>query len=177
MNQHLAVLALCTVSLSTGSIRSTIQEDEPPHWTLRRPAEFPDLPRVIRRQLEQQQCRIPQAANWRIRHNLVWGEFERKGQQDLAVLCVRGQTAVVYIYWAGDVAKRDRLRGVHHYQPGSWIKVAVPRYIEEHIAAYGLIDSGMPTHIEHDGVEDVFACCSSVYYRHNGRWLRAPGAD
>jgi hypothetical protein len=177
LKHYVAVLVLFGLSFSTEVTRGALQEEELSRWIMRRPSDFTDVPQVIQRQLEQAQCRIPQAPNWRIHHNLVWGEFERKGQQDLAVLCVRGQTAVIYVYWASDAARRDQLPINHGYQPGSWMKVATPKFIQEHIAAYGLIDKGMPEHIEHDGVEDGIACCSIVYYRQTGRWLRSPGAD
>jgi hypothetical protein len=177
LNNHVAVLLLFGLGFSTDVSPSGLQEQEFSQWIMRRPSDFPSVPPAIRRQLEQQQCRIPQAPNWRIRHNLVWGEFDRSGQQDLAVLCVRGQTAIIYVYWASDATRRDQLPIHHGYQPGSWMKVASPKFIQEHITAYGLIDQDMPEHIDHDGVEDGMACCSIVYYRHVGRWLRAPGAD
>jgi hypothetical protein len=53
------------------------------------PEAFEGVPPAIRDQLRRRDCRIPQWKPSTSQHNLLWGEFERRGQRDLVVLCAR----------------------------------------------------------------------------------------
>lgn len=51
------------------------------------PNAFAQLPAKILRYLEAHQCTIPQNYADQLPHNVIRGEFARRGQRDWAVLC------------------------------------------------------------------------------------------
>jgi hypothetical protein len=110
LNGRMKSMVGCLTWLGLLATTVGIQDPNELRWVMRRAVDFPELPRAIREYLERQQCTIPQSSDFTTPHNVVWGEFERRGQHDVAVLCALGEAA-------------------------------------------------------------------KVYYRHLGRWLRAPGAD
>jgi len=62
------------------------------------PSAFPELPRNIRRELERRGCTIPQVWEDRKPHNVIKGEFTRKGQTDWAVLCSLNRVSSILIF-------------------------------------------------------------------------------
>lgn len=65
------------------------------------PSRFPQLPRVVRRQLESDGCLVPQGAKEAGPHNVVSGQFAAAGQVDWAILCsIEGQSSI-RIFWGG----------------------------------------------------------------------------
>ncbi|MEO8725422.1 MAG: hypothetical protein ABI383_04810 [Acidobacteriaceae bacterium] len=68
-----------------------------------RPDDFPHVPANVRAELNQRHCLIPQDVETKGPHNIVSGEFARKGQKDWAAYCsVNGKSRVVVI-WGGSV--------------------------------------------------------------------------
>jgi hypothetical protein len=65
------------------------------------PSSFPQLPRVVRRQLEADGCRVPQSPTQRGRHNVISGQFAAIGQRDWAILCSIDGQPMIRIYWGG----------------------------------------------------------------------------
>jgi hypothetical protein len=66
-----------------------------------RAEDFPDIPADVRTQLVQAHCLIPQDVETKGAHNLVSGDFARKGQRDWAAYCsVNGQSRLIVI-WGG----------------------------------------------------------------------------
>jgi hypothetical protein len=146
-----------------------------PQWVMRLPGEFTEVPAAIRDELNRQGCRIPQWIPGTVPHNLLWGEFDRRGQRDLAVLCVREKSATAYIFWAGEVARREVLP---FGGPGSTLSIGTAEDIEAHAAADARVDADMPQVVDHDAIEvGCCECCGSYYYRHLGRWFQAAGPD
>jgi hypothetical protein len=140
---------------------------------MRRPSDFADIPDAIRHELARRRCTIPQFRDGTVPQNLVWGELEHPGQRDLVVLCVRNRSAVTYIFWAGDATRIDVAPAT-----GDSITIATPNDIRYRLAVDAPIDPDMPDALEHDGLEGgCCECCSTVYYRHGGRWFWVPGAD
>lgn len=148
---------------------------EDPRYVMKRPEDFPDVPADIRDELVRRDCRIPHWSPDTEAHNLVWGEFDHRGQRDLVVLCAHEGSANAYIFWAGDVG---RLELLPFGQPGHTLTIGTAEGIEAHAEADARTAPDMPAAIDHDAIEDgCCECCSSYYYRHRGRWYRAAGAD
>ena len=153
------------------------------------PSAFPDLPRDIAAELERRGCRIPQATFYDSQpHNVISGEFARRGQTDWAVLCSTNGVSELLVFWGGEHRCPNRLphgadRGCFQDVMGDGtmaysclIARADEKYITEKLALYRMSETA-PL-IDHDGINDIFAeKASSVLYCHEGRWLDLPGAD
>src|ERR671937_183045 len=63
------------------------------------PAAFPQLPRNIVRYLQARGCTVPQTFVSAEPHNVISGEFARRGQTDWAVLCSRGREPSIIVFW------------------------------------------------------------------------------
>src|SRR5439155_14186390 len=68
------------------------------------PSAFPELPDVVRRELERRDCVIPQVFSNRAPHNIVRGRFTSATHQDWAVLCSRRQVSSILVFRGGSVA-------------------------------------------------------------------------
>lgn len=67
-----------------------------------RPSEFKGLPAEFQRQLAEAKCMVPQASFGASQpNNVVSGEFAAPGQKDWAVLCSRGGSSSILLYWGG----------------------------------------------------------------------------
>jgi hypothetical protein len=144
-------------------------------FTMRRPEEVPDLPSSVREVLGRLECRIPQSLSDEAPHNLLWGEFERRGQRDLLVLCARDSDARAYIFWN---AVAERVAMLPFGGAGDTITIGTAPDIERHADPDARLDATMPRALDHDAIEvGCCECCSSFFYLHQGRWFVAPGAD
>lgn len=66
-----------------------------------RPDDFPNVPAPVRTELNQRHCLIPQDVETKNPHNIVSGEFARKGQRDWAAYCsVNGKSRII-VFWGG----------------------------------------------------------------------------
>lgn len=151
-----------------------------------KPKEFLELPEKIIKDLEKRSCTIPQSYIANEKHNVIQGEFRKKGQKDWAVLCSKNKTSSILVYWSGLVknvasvaATEDRvfLQGIGEDKIGfsRVIDVADAKYIYDHYKAYGGVK---PPKIEHQGINDIFAeKASTVMYFHKRKWLELQGAD
>jgi hypothetical protein len=146
---------------------------EPSDWELRAVATVSEIPRDVRDGLQRLDCTIPVS---RSSPNLpvIWGEFERTGQRDVAVICVHSDnTSATYVFWGGDSARRETLP-----ESGNSIDIVRRADIETRLDVERPIDPDMPAAVEHDGLEiGCCECCSTIFYNHNGRWFTLPGAD
>jgi hypothetical protein len=150
------------------------------------PTAFPELPPDIVRALLARGCRIPQEWGVEKPHNVIRGEFARRGQTDWAVLCSRNMESALLVFWGGaadSVAEHpwvpdlSFLQGVGNDEIGfsRVIGVVGREYILGHYREYG---GPAPPPIDHDGIDDAFSGkVSVVQYFYNGRWLTLTGAD
>ena len=108
--------------------------------------------------------------------SVIAGEFKQAGQVDLAVLCVRGAVAGVYVLWGGrpDVPE---LAAEFDFIDGAFIQTAHAADIGERVKAELPIEPGMPLRIRHDGIQLSGGCCATTYYLHRGRWRSYVSAD
>lgn len=151
------------------------------------PTAFFKLPKNIARYLARKGCSVPQYYADSKPHNVIQGQFARKGQEDWAVLCSRNRISSILVFWNGSIknvsaiAKNedkgylqttDDRGGIGFSRV---IGVADKKYILDHASWY---HGPKPPPINHQGIDDGFMEKASVilyYYRH--RWLQLQGAD
>ena len=150
------------------------------------PTAFPELPQNLIRELQAQQCTVPQTYGNPRPHNVIQGEFARKGRTDWAVLCSKSGVSSILVFWRGsaknasEIAKspdKDWLQGIDNGKIGysRAISAVGRRYIIEHYKAYG---GPTPPPIHHEGINDAFVEKTSiVHYYFGGKWLKLQGAD
>jgi hypothetical protein len=152
-----------------------------------RPGEFSELSAEIVKSLENRGCTIPQTWHDKVPHNVISGEFFKKGQTDWAVLCSINQVSSILILWNGStekvaeiaksddsgyfqvVADNDEMgfsRGIYKVDK---------KYIIDHYNSYG---GTKPPPIDHEGISDAYVeKASTVLYLYRGKWLELQGAD
>jgi hypothetical protein len=155
------------------------------------PVSFRELPLAVRRELESRGCRIPQLgpAFGSHRSNVVSGHFGRPGQRDWAVLCSRGDSSQVLLFWDGradrveawelepDAASLQSM-GPEGIQYSRYLAVADSAAIARYARDYGGAGPLPLGPITHDGLEVGFAGKGSeIRYWHKGRWYGLQGAD
>jgi len=170
---------------------STLKYKKPTKAKVRRlaPAAFATLPAAIRHTLESRNCTVPQANDNASPHNVICGEFLRKGQKDWAVLCSHDGTTSILIFWNGSTSKITKLSPSRdddwfqsfgtEYGFSREIMVAGKKQIEAyHDFAKQFADEPDLPPITHDGIDQFFVNkASSVLYYYQGQWLTLSGAD
>src|SRR5262245_19367267 len=162
-------------------------------YKLLSPGDLSALPAGIKQELDKMGCRIPQAYEAQP-NNAVQGEFARKGQKDWAVLCSKGGSSKLLIFWGGPAkcpdpgrvaADQEFLQSQNDQKPGA----ADPRdphatlYFSRMIAVLNAEDTkgqfaargGKKLAPDHDGIEESIPLeqSSIVHYCANGRWAQA----
>jgi hypothetical protein len=151
------------------------------------PAAYPRLPRRVRRDLRSRGCTIPQTFADTRPHNVISGEFARRGQTDWAVLCSRNGVSSILVFWGGSAksvgeiargADRNFLQVVGRNGEIGFSRsiTTVGRgYILNHYRVYG---GPKPPRIDHQGIDDGYLeKASYVLYYHRGKWLELQGTD
>jgi hypothetical protein len=150
------------------------------------PSAFPELPVVVRAELERRGCTIPQLKKGAALSNVIHGQFAVRGRTDWAVLCsVQGSSSIL-VFQKG--AERNPaslseendfgcLQGSNpdDYVFGRMIAVVGKDFIMKHYEAYG---GPTPPPISHEGIDDaVYEKGSAVKYLYSGKWITLTGAD
>jgi hypothetical protein len=115
--------------------------------------------------------------------NVIHGEFARHGQEDWAVLCSKGGSSTIVIFWGKTTAcpaSLARLEDAHYLKRGKDKKVWYSRSIR----ALGKSDLGDRAGIaglksfSHQGIDDRFVGKSSAFfYCSEGKWKIFPAKD
>lgn len=156
--------------------------------TLRlKPAAFSRLPKNIVSSLQKRNCTVPQTFGNPAPHNVIRGQFARRGQFDWAILCSRNRVSSILIFWNGSTrsvaeiaraADKDYLQTIDENANIGFsraIDVVGRSHIFAHYEEYG---GRRPPPIKHQGINDAFVeKASSVHYFYRKRWLRLQGAD
>jgi len=149
------------------------------------PKEFTELPNNIALELENRGYTIPQTFVSTAPHNVIYGEFKKKGQTDWAILCSKDYDSSILVFWAGleknvtEIGKapdKKYLEGIGDGKIG-YSRVISPvgkRFILEHYKRYG---GTKPPTITHQGINDSIGMASIVHYYYQGKWLKLTGAD
>jgi hypothetical protein len=115
--------------------------------------------------------------------NVIHGEFARHGQEDWAVLCSKGGSSTIVIYWGKATAcpaSLARLEDAHYLKRGVDKKMRYSRSIRtlgkselgDRAGIAGLKD------FSHQGVDDRFVGKSSAFfYCSEGKWRIFPAKD
>ncbi len=151
------------------------------------PKAFPQLPQKIMHNLQTRGCTVPQSYGNSVPHNVISGEFIKKGQKDWAILCSKNKVSSILVFCNGStkyVAKiaeaEDRgflqgIDGAGNIGYSRAIDVVDRNYILEHYKAYS---GPKPPPINHQGIDDGFlGKASTVLYYYGGEWLKLQGAD
>lgn len=151
------------------------------------PAAFSHLDRNIVAHLQGEGCAVPQSYLKSEPHNVISGEFERRGQTDWAVLCSRNGQSSIIVFWRGstrsvsEIGKApDRtflqmVSGDGKFAFSRSIESVGRDYIMSHYQAYR---GRKPPRITHEGINDAYVeKASVVLYYHRGNWLKLQGAD
>jgi len=154
------------------------------------PAQFSDLPPRIRKELEQQECTIPQPYDRPSPSpaNVVQAELAAKGQLDWAVLCSHKGISTILVFWGGPVhcpTKLDPrpdagyLQGIGGGQKGFSREISAITPEEIRVLAENFGEGGYPpTEGQHQGLSDAFSGkASEVLYCVKGTWMPVAGAD
>jgi hypothetical protein len=115
--------------------------------------------------------------------NVIHGEFARHGQEDWAVLCSKGGSSTIVIFWGKATAcpaSLARLEDAHYLKRGKDKKVRYSRSIQ----ALGKSELGDRAGIaglksfSHEGIDDRFVGKSSAFfYCSEGKWKIFPAKD
>ena len=140
---------------------------------------FAALPGVLRQDLRNRGCTVPQAPGSRKLENVIRGHFRDPLSNDWAVVCdVRSRnTSMILVYWNASAFRPAVIGKWPLSERSCWTMIsAVGRsYILEHYRAYG---GPKPPPIDHQGI-DVGICdkASTIAYFYRNQWLTLTGAD
>ena len=160
------------------------------------PADIAELPPAFVEKLNARGCGIPQfgevgragesaggPATANESTNIIHGEFARHGQEDWAVLCSKGGSSTIVIFWGKTTtcpASLARLEDAHYLKRGADKKMRYSRSIR----ALGKSELGDRAGIaglkdfSHQGIDDRFVGKSSAFfYCSGGKWKIFPGKD
>ena len=115
--------------------------------------------------------------------NVIRGEFARHGQEDWAVLCSKGGSSTIVIFWGKTTAcpaSLARLEDAHYLKRGKDKKVRYSRSIRA-LGEGELGDRPGITGLKsfsHEGIDDRFVGKSSAFfYCSEGKWKIFPAKD
>jgi hypothetical protein len=151
-----------------------------------RPAAFRRLPSPVRKALDGLGCTIPQAQGDSVPGNVISGEFARRGQRDVAVLCSDGYQSKILVYWRGRAKTVSELastpdenfvQDVGDGVKGFSRKLHRVRAADISASAQSA-DGRRPKKPVHDGISDDFVGKgSSIWYWQDGEWIDIGGTD
>jgi hypothetical protein len=151
---------------------------------------FVELPQKVISDLNSRGCTIPQAYNDPKPHNVIKGEFAKKGQIDWAVLCSKDRVSSILIFWGGSP---KNVSDVETTKDQDWLwlqgvsedKIGYSRVIREASKdeiryayrpnAFDAPNVNDPKpklqSINHGGIrDDSIYRGSSIYYYYKGKW-------
>jgi hypothetical protein len=150
------------------------------------PSAFPKLPRDVSRYLAAQGLKIPQSFAVTAPHNVVSGQFRKRGQTDYAVLASRDGVSSILVFWNGSprhMAKLATIPDRYFLQDIGQGKIGFSRriskvgkkFIQDRYHWYG---GPEPPPITHEAINDGFVeKASTVRYFNGQKWIELQGAD
>ena len=151
------------------------------------PASFPELPKPFIAELEQLGCTVPQSDYSEGRTNVIRGSFGAAEQHDWAVLCSRGGTSVIVVYWGGSAQCPRELRsasdagylqGLGQGRIGFSRGINKTRSYHEYIDEADTVSVDREVQLDHDAIDDAFeGKASAVLFCRKGIWITYFGAD
>jgi len=149
------------------------------------PVAFPDLPKNLLADLQHRGCLVPQVPPAKQRHNVIKGEFSKRGQTDWAILCSVEGVSSILVFWNGSASSPARIgeaKDVDFLQDSGtgfvYSREITPvdrDYTLRHYQTYG---GPKPPPVDHQGINDAFVQKGSVIlYFYRQQWFRLTGAD
>lgn len=191
-----AAVLLDTIGGKPGPSPETPEPAPDTAWTnaarqIRRfsPMSFPELPKPFIAELEQLGCTVPQSDYGEVRGHtsVIQGSFGAPGQHDWAVLCSRGGTSVILVYWGGPAQCPREFRAASDagfLQTLGEGRIGFSRGIHKTNTYHEYPDLNdtasvdRDVKLDHDAIDDAFEGKSStVYFCRNGTWVAFSGAD
>ncbi len=136
--------------------------------------------------LKEQGCTIPQTPYPTDPHNVVQGDLDGSGVQDVALLCSVAQRSAILVFWDGSASDTDQVTNwspdKHWLQAGAdgiefsrILNIASPESIVRYSVSY---NSELKVSPGHDGLDEGFQGKASMVHYWDGRiWHRLQGAD
>jgi len=149
------------------------------------PRAFPALPVQVAAALEREGYTIPQSWNDSLPHNVIVGEFRRRGQRDWAVLASRNHESRIIIFWNGldrDTSYVSTREDILSMQDQGNRGISYARYIQNvrpdvFDPRCGNVDS-TSSNTDHDAIKDHFIPRESdIFYFRKGKWFDCPGEE
>jgi hypothetical protein len=141
-------------------------------------SEFPQLPSVVRRDLQMRGCTVPQPPASRELGNVIRGHFYNARDTDWAVLCeLRTRSQSMVLVYRGGSSSRPTELEKQSSEHSCWrqIRPTAKTFIMEHYKAYG---GPKPPPIDHQGIDvEICESASTVSYFYQNRWLTLTGSD
>jgi hypothetical protein len=134
------------------------------------------LPASIVQRLEASGCAVPQVDAPFIptpkgQMNVIRGEFARPGQVDWAVVCLKGSSSTILMFWGKIAACPSELAAEKDFGD-RWITSV------KEAELLGYADPPTPGLMKHQGIDDATpGKGSTVYYCTDGQWKVVAGAD
>jgi hypothetical protein len=150
------------------------------------PSAFAQLPHEVMKQFEELRCKVPQSFLRTQAHNVIRGEFARKGQTDWAVLCSKNERSSILVFWGKPTKCPGELASVEDkiflQEIGEnridYSRMIAPVNGDLILKRYKRHGGPKPPQLDHQGIEDQFVeKASVVHYCHEGKWQRLTGSD
>jgi hypothetical protein len=147
------------------------------------PSAFPDLPSVVRKELESRHCTVPQdelSSHPGQKSNVIHGALSSVDSFDWAVLCSRGGYSSVLAFRQGDEyhplafarsIDKNALEGLGGNRIGYTRRIAPvdPDYVK---TFYRQNKERKPIPVEHQAVSDAsIEKLEAIYYFRRGNWI------
>ncbi|MGQ0577920.1 MAG: hypothetical protein ACT4PQ_03305 [Betaproteobacteria bacterium] len=164
------VISTALAGAASAQTASTEIHKEWPDFRYLEPKQLPELPALIRADLEKRACKIPRFTRWDARHNAIHGQFLKPGQRDWAVLCRQQDKTSILIYPASAAADVQLVRGQDH-DPYRIIQTVTAFVVQKRAIRDKLTDTLPP--FDHDGIEDgpIQKAAIVLFYR-DGEWMQ-----
>jgi hypothetical protein len=150
------------------------------------PSAFPQLPETVKLALIKAGFTIPQSFADSIPHNVISGEFCKRGQIDWAVLASQNRVSCILIFWGGSDQDTTHLRQFpdeNFLQETGDQTIGFSRAIRTITLnipndCIDIEDQSMPRSTDHDAIEEGFLNkATDAYYFSNGKWFSCPTGD
>lgn len=177
------IATLIVVMFAFGTQRQDRWQDAERRIKRLPPSAFKELPREAVRTLEAEGCTIPQLGDPvpdLAPHNVIYGEFVRKGQRDWAVLCSKDGKSTIRVFWSKPTACPAQVRpeepDVDYLQTGVGETIVYSHRIRavSERDLRGWSGPPEPGVMKHQGIEDDFeGKTGKVYYCDGRKWIEA----
>lgn len=150
------------------------------------PKDFSNVPVVVQKIIESQNCKIPQSFTSKTPHNVVLGSFANTKSKDWAVLCSKDGKSSIFVIWEKEKpcpAEVAVAEDKSYVQQTDEKNSEFSRYLsaasKETILKNQKNNAGpLPKQLGHQGINDAFAEKGSItYYCEKGKWLSLDGSD